>query len=427
MSRCLQSGALLMILLLFCCGQLLAQENGNDSLRRRIDSLEAKVSRIERRIIRPEPQNRTQTRSNLESGRYGGFVVADVFNTKLTIGGYVQGDFIYDVKQPGNTQAFTPSSIPVNNLNKGFVAFSARQTRLTISSQSETKLGTLKTILELDLFNPDGSNNPRLRHAWGELGKWGAGQYWSAFMDIDVFPNIIDYEGPNAMVFVRQMQLRFTQPLSKKTTLAFTVENPGSDVKFPADSGLSSRALFVDIIGQLRCNITGGTHIQLAGLFHPITYDNYLGHEHTNIGWGANLTGVIEVNAKIKDNFSYQVTYGQGISRYFNDLGGQGYDAATKSRTMLENIPVFAVMGFYDHWWSDKLSTTVGYGYLTLDQKDYQPVQDFKSTQYGVANILYYPSAFVKVGLEYLYGKHITIDRKYGDNSRLQFSMMYKF
>lgn len=407
--------------------QAVQAQNVNDSLIRRIDSLEAKMARIERRIGHPEPQRRTQTRSSLESGRYGGFVVADVFNTKLTIGGFVQGDFIYDIKQPGAKDAFTPSFIPISNEDKGQLTFSPRQTRFTIASASETRLGQLTTILELDLFNSNGTAVPRLRHAWGQLGKWGGGQYWSTFMDIDVFPNILDYQGPNAMVLVRQVQLRFTQPLNKKSTLALSVENPGSDTRFPVDSGLNSRALFPDVVAQYRYNFSSASHIQLAGLFHPVTYDNYIRREKTNIGWGFNLTGVVEVSAKAKDNVVCQATYGQGIARYFNDLGGQGYDAATKNRTEAENIPVLALMGFYDHWWSDKLSTTIGYGYLKLDNKSYQPGIDFKSTQYGVVNLLYYPSAFVKVGIEYLYGKRITIDNQYGDNSRLQFSTMYKF
>ena len=416
----------LSIIGLLAAGPLWAQVD-TDSLLRRIDSLEAKVDRIQNRNIRLLPQNRSQTRSALESGRYGGFVVADLNNTKLTIGGFIQADFIYDFKQPGNTQAFVPASIPVNNAARGNTAFSPRQTRLTIGSESDTKLGKLKTILEFDLFNPDGTSVPRLRHAWGEVGRWGAGQYWSGFMDIDVFPNTLDYEGPNAMVFVRQIQVRYTQPLSRKSSLAFSLENPGSDVKYPVDSGLSSRTLYPDFVTQFRCNFTEGSHIQLAGLLHPISSRTAADVTSTEIGWGVNLTGTVEVSKRSKDNFVYQATYGEGIARYFNDLGGGGYDAVVKSKTALQTIPVLAVMGFYDHWWSDKLSTSLGYGYLKLDNRPWQPVTDFKSSQYGVVNLLYYPSSFVKFGLEYLYGKHITIDNQSGDNSRLQLSMMYKF
>ena len=45
-----------------------------------------------------------------------------------------------------------------------------------------TKLGDLKTIFEFELFGTgvdEGQTTFRLRHACGELGKFGAGQYWS--------------------------------------------------------------------------------------------------------------------------------------------------------------------------------------------------------------------------------------------------------
>ncbi|WP_212001975.1 DcaP family trimeric outer membrane transporter [Chitinophaga sp. HK235] len=398
-----------------------------DSLRRRIDSLEAKVSKIENRIIRPQPERRTETRSNLEAGGYGGFVVADVHKTQLTIGGFVQGDFIYDFKEMGNKEAFAPSSIPINNEDEGQLTFAARQTRFTILSASDTRLGELKTLLEVDLFNSNGAAIPRLRHAWGQLGKWGGGQTWSTFMDIDVFPNILDYQGPNAMAFGRQIQVRYTGPLTKKSTLAFSMESPGSDTKLPADSGLTSRQLFPDVVAQYRYNFTDATHIQLAGLFHPITYDNYLDRDHTNIGWGLNLTGTIETSVRGKDIFVYGTTYGHGIARYIIDLNGLGLDAIAKTRTIVQNIPVWTVMGFYDFWWSDKFSSTIGYAYLRMETKAYQPPTDLQSTQYGVVNLLFYPSYFVKAGIEFLYGKKKNIDGSAGENSRIQCSMMYKF
>ncbi|RAJ10967.1 hypothetical protein LX64_00574 [Chitinophaga skermanii] len=397
------------------------------SLQRRVDSLEQRFHRAQVFLERNIPQDRTQTRAAIEGNRYGGFVVADMNNTRLTIGGYVQADFIYDFKQIGSTDAFVTNSIPADNVSEGRLTFSPRQTRLTISSSSNTTKGELKTIFELDLFNSNGTSTPRLRHAWGQIGRWGAGQYWSTFMDIDVFPNILDYEGPNAMVFVRQIQLRYTQPLSKNTTLALAVENPGSDTKFPADSGISSRTVYPDVVAQFRYNITPSSHLQLAGLFHPITYKDAATKNNNEIGWGANLTGVIELSQRTKDNFVFQATYGQGIARYFNDLGGLGYDAILKPNDVVKSLPVYALMGFYDHWWGNKWSSTVGWSHMHVTYDKSQAGTDYAYTDYAVANLLFYPGKFVKVGLEYLYGKHKTVDARSGDDHRLQFSMLYKF
>ena len=56
--------------------------------------------------------------------------------------------------------------------------------------------GIFKTKFEFDMFgvgSDEGKTTIRLRHAYGELGQFLAGQTNSLFMDIDVFPNTIDY------------------------------------------------------------------------------------------------------------------------------------------------------------------------------------------------------------------------------------------
>ena len=70
-----------------------------------------------------------------------------------------------------------------------------RQSRLGFKSSSSTSMGALKTIFEFELFGTgvdEGQTTFRLRHAWGELGQFGAGQYWSPFTDPDIFPNSLD-------------------------------------------------------------------------------------------------------------------------------------------------------------------------------------------------------------------------------------------
>ena len=55
-----------------------------------------------------------------------------------------------------------------------------RQSRLGVRSSTPTALGELKTIFEFELFGTgvdSGQTTFRLRHAWGELGRFGAGQY----------------------------------------------------------------------------------------------------------------------------------------------------------------------------------------------------------------------------------------------------------
>ncbi len=55
-----------------------------------------------------------------------------------------------------------------------------RQSRLGVRSSTPTKMGELKTTFEFELFGTgvdEGQTTFRLRHAYGELGAFGAGQY----------------------------------------------------------------------------------------------------------------------------------------------------------------------------------------------------------------------------------------------------------
>jgi len=402
--------------------QALAQD---PETQRRLDSVEARLQRLEVRINRTSPEARTQTRSAIESGRFGGFVMSDNKGVGLEIGGFVQFDALHDFHQTTNRNAFQPSTISIPNDYKANTAYSIRQTRFNFIGSVPIGKHTLKTTLEFDLFNPDGSSVPRLRHAWGEYGRFGAGQYWSNFMDIDVFPNTLDYWGPNAMIFTRQVQVRYTQPIGQQTKLALSLENPSGNITLPTDSGYRSLPQIPDVVASLRYN-WGSSHVKVAGVFHPLDYEMPDGKRRNTPGWGVNLSGAFQLENK--DNFVYQAAYGEGIANYFDDIGGDGYDGIWRSpEQQLSTVPAFGVMGFYDHWWTDKFSSTIGWGYLTLKTLSNQPGTDFNMSQYGVGNLIWYPNSFMKVGLEYLYGYRKNISGADADNHRIQFSTMFKF
>src|SRR6516225_5401388 len=132
----------------------------------------------------------------------------------------------FDTERP--TQL--PSSTGLYGPN-GNTFWGVRQTRFGVKSSTDTPLGELKTIFEFELFGTGvdaGQTTFRLRHAWGELGHFGAGQTWSPFMDIDVFPNSLEYWGPNGMVFFRNVQVRW-MPINKGNhQLWFALERPGA-------------------------------------------------------------------------------------------------------------------------------------------------------------------------------------------------------
>src|SRR6476469_1727572 len=160
---------------------------------------------------------------------------ADPSKARIEIYGQIMLDAIYDFKRvaPDSNATLRPSKIPVNCPGdpgcgkNGETIMSIRQSKLGFKAYIPTSAGELTTELDFDLFASGGGNTEaRVLNAWGQLGMFGACKYYTVFMDIDTFPNTIDYWGPSGMVFIRNPQLRVTPYNKDGMKIAFSLEAP---------------------------------------------------------------------------------------------------------------------------------------------------------------------------------------------------------
>ena len=140
-------------------------------------------------------------------------------------------------------------------------------------------MGNLKTIFEWEMFGVgvDASQTTiRLRHAYGELGKWGVGQYWSPFMDIDVFPNTLEYWGPNGMAFFRNVQFRY-MPIQGDTRLTIAIERPGASGDQGVANNVADLGGIVPIFRLDSPPVSMGRpwgYVELAGIVRQMEWDD---------------------------------------------------------------------------------------------------------------------------------------------------------
>src|SRR4029078_6352567 len=121
----------------------------------------------------------------------------------------------------GSTDDFVNSSIPVPQGKGQNFVLTPRYTRLgfdTLTPLKDPDWG-VKTRIEMAFFNGNtsgafGSFPIRLRFAWIDVGPFLVGQAASLFMDYDVFPNVLDYEGPPCFVLVRQPIIAYRTELA---------------------------------------------------------------------------------------------------------------------------------------------------------------------------------------------------------------------
>jgi DcaP outer membrane protein len=317
-----------------------------------------------------------------------------------------------------------------------------RQSRLGVRSSTPTAVGDLRTTFEFELFGTGvdaGQTTFRLRHAYGELGDFGAGQTNSAFMDIDVFPNSLEYWGPTGMVFFRNVQVRWMPIREQNERLTLAVERPGAsgDQGIYADrvelQNIRARFPMPDISGEYRRGGKWG-YGEVAGMLRYIKWDDVLDDQFDLSGdawgWGINLSSNLMPTKK--DMVRLQFVFGEGIQNYMNDTPvdiGIKNNFSNPVRPILgEPIPIIALVAFLDHTWNEKFSSTVGYSRQDNDNTDAQAANAFKDGQYALGNLLYYPAPNVMVGGELQWGRRENnSDGFSSDGFKVQFSFKYNF
>ena len=315
-----------------------------------------------------------------------------------------------------------------------------RQTRLGVRGFNPTPLGELRTTFEFEMFGTgvdEGQTTFRLRHAYGELGQIGAGQYWSPFMDIDVFPNSLEYWGPTGMVFFRNVQVRW-MPIQGDSRLTLALERPGAS----GDAGLLSdrielqnvtgRSPLPDLTGEYRMGGSWG-YVEAAALLGRMEWDDQLDDAFDLSGsatrWGLNFSSNVKVGSKA--TVRAQLVYGEGIQNYMNDAPVDvGIVRGTSLNVPIEGeaIPLLGTVLFLDVNWSPKWSSSIGYSSTDIDNLEGQNDDAYKSADYALGNLLYMPTRNVMMGAELQYGRREMFRDPYvGEGLKLQVSFRYNF
>jgi hypothetical protein len=316
-----------------------------------------------------------------------------------------------------------------------------RQSRLGVRTSTPTDLGELKTTFEFELFGTgvdEGQTTFRLRHAYGELGAFGAGQTNSPFMDPDVFPNSLEYWGPTGMVFFRNVQVRW-MPVKGEHSVVLALERPGAS----GDQGIYEDRIELDNIrGRFPLPDFSGAYkyeqkwgyVRVAGMLREIKWDDVLEDQFElsgdATGWGLNFSSNLKPTKS--DVIRLQFVFGEGIQNYMNDspvdVGIVDNFQNSVTPILGKPIGVAGLVAFVDHTWNEQFSSTVGYSWQENDNTSSQAPDAFRIGHYALGNVLYYPAPNVTVGGELQWGRRENFsDGFHSDGFKVQFSFKYNF
>ena len=382
----------------------------------------------------------------------------------MEIFGYIMMDSGYDFGRmnPDWYDTMRPTQILDKEGNEyqsqGSYYMSVRQTTFGIKNYVDTPLGQLKTHFEFDLVGMGkevGNTAFRLKHAYAELGKIGVGQTNSLFTDSDVYPNIVEFMGPNAMPFIRNIQIRYTPIMNANHSLSVALERPGAT----ADQGqygedfiyaslldnVKARFSVPDFTAEYRYTDSWG-YLELAGIVRSIKWEDLNSDQYdltgSAVGWGLSLTTRLKLAKSVI--FHGALTTGAGIQNYMNDA-----DADIGIKRQYDNtiapikgiaIPMVGIVSYFDINWSQKFSTAIGYSVLKNNTTESQLSTAYEAGQYASINLLYSPVKNCILGPELQWGMRqnndfagdpqfnlAAADGNSGNDVKLQFSFRYMF
>lgn len=343
----------------------------------------------------------------------------------------------FDMMRPSKLPSYKNEFGPNGN-----VFFGVRQTKLGIKTSSITSLGELKTHFDFDLvgFGKDaGQTTFHLVNAYAQLGKIGAGQTASAFMDLDVFPVTLDYWGPLSRVFFLNIQVRYVPIEKENEKLIVALERPGAT----ADGGDYRNSIELqnvspvfnlpNLTAQYRKRWNWG-YVQVAALAKSIKWKDLdtsvYNLSGSTIGLGGNLSTVINVSKKIK--LKMQGVYGKGIENYIADVtpdvGLKSQPGNVTQPLQGTALPALGFFTFVEIKWCKDLESSIGYSMLKIENSDLQSSNAFKKGQYGLINLRYQPVTNVFASIEYQYGRRDNFnDGFHSTGNKIQMNFEFNF
>lgn len=347
--------------------------------------------------------------------------------TDIAFGGYIKldamYDFDYDLTGPNDagTDPFTLLN-PVPYATDGRTQFTAYESRLNFRTHTATDYGRLTTFFE-GHFMPNGDFG--LRHAYGELGGFLAGQTWSNFMSFVGGTRTLALGDPKGYSFDRSPQVRYTTHVGAGA-LSFAVEDSETVIARQADGLARAESQLPDLTMRYEYKRA----FALSGVVRELASNgNVSSVDDSATGYGIQAQASLPLGAMTKLNGS--VTYGTGIGNYMGNPGNTGHRSAPDVYLEDGELETIDAMGFgvsLNHTWSADWFSSIGYSRLTQDLPDDGAYDsNLDTVDYVFANTLWDVTSRVTLGLEYQHADVENVAGESVDASRMMASALFHF
>ena len=348
--------------------------------------------------------------------------------TIFGIGGAAEVYGYADFRGTVNHYEFDVWKIPMNGtaMQRSNIGATASQTALFFKLARSTRYGVLTMYISTDFGGGANGNTFMLKQAYVALNGFTLGYAHSVFSDPAATVPSIDPFGPIGTINKRNMMASYRYHFTNKLYGTLSVEMPTASYSTDAYTAELHQRV-PDIPINLQYTWYSGSHIRVAAILRNLPYRNSItAKDHIVTGYGVQVSGVASAMSLV--DFIYQVSYGKGIGYYVKGLAGEGVDLIYNGVPGKMIMPAsFAFVGGVRFTPNQKFFCSFAYSMARLyDQQSMGPDM-FRRGSYLDCNAFYRPIDELQIGLGYIHGRRVNMDKSWGNANRIEAMVKYSF
>ena len=364
-----------------------------------------------------------------------------IFSTRnnrfaLGIGGIVTLRTSYDFNGAMGNIDFVPYDIPMSRgyANRQRVMMDASTSRLFLKAIINSRmLGRVHIYTDMDFRGGDEfSYLPRLRSAYVEVGGFTIGRDVTTFCDLAAAPETIDFQGPNAYNFAFNEMIRYEHGfLRNHLTVGIAAEMPQVSATYGEHfSPIYQRVPDGIAYIQYAWGENRSSHIRASGVIRDMyLHDNINGKNTTQLGWGAQFSGHIDLGRWV--DLYMNGVYGRGITPYIQDLAGAPYDFAynPSNPERMQTMPMWGWQAAAQiNIIPGKMWLAGGYSEVRLEKHNgYLSDNQYHKGDYIFGNAFCNLSPNFTIAVEYLHGSREDMGGSKSSANRVSLMARYNF
>lgn len=388
-----------------------AHANSSDA---EIQQLRAEIQELRAIVQQQQAVQKVQAPSSVTTAK------VDTKDLKLTttsgaevkLYGFVRGDVSYQA-EGGNTIFNRIDAVALDGANNDKLYSTVNTTRLGFDFKTPVAGAEIGGKIEVD-FRDDGTtdNKLRLRHGYLTYDNWLIGQTTSSFSNLEVMPEMLDFNLNLGSAYNRRAMVRYADNLASGTQYFVGLEKGDGANRLPT------------LTAKVNQSFAGDQGLVTGRAFVEQNRGTGINDSETATGWGAGAG----VNFKLTPEFKVMADYmhvegNKNLTMFANN-------ASTLVAGELENneFDVFSVGATYQI--NPQLRSTLGYGAMFAEDsnKFAQAITAAnKELQQGWLNVMYSPVKPITFGLEYVYGERETFAGTKGKDNRVGAMARYSF